>query len=77
MHKLPGLVRLEKFVQVKGEFFNIIIRKLDTFSHSVADNVGHLIGKKGQSGQLGIGVLDLAGSIPVALLFCSSAYVQL
>ena len=69
MHKLPGLVRLEKFVQVKGEFFNIIIRKLDTFSHSVADNVGHLIGKERQSGQLGIGVLDLAGSIPVALLF--------
>ena len=69
MHKLPGLVRFEKLVQIKGEFFNIIIRKLDTFSHSVTDNVGHLIGKEGQSGQLGIGVLDLAGGIPVALLF--------
>lgn len=69
MHKLPGLVRFEKLVQIKGKFFNIILRKLDTFSHSVTDNVGHLIGKKGQSGQLGIGILDLAGSIPVALLF--------
>ena len=47
MHKLPGLVRLEKFVQVKGEFFDIIIRKLYASFHSVTDNVRHLIGEEG------------------------------
>ena len=39
MHNRPRLVRLEKFVQVKGKFFDVVIRKLDTFSHSVTDNV--------------------------------------
>ena len=69
MLKLPGLVRLEKLVQVKGKFLNVIIRKLNAFFHPVTDNVGHLIGEQGQPGQIGIGVLDFAGGVPVTLLF--------
>ena len=46
MDEFPGLVRLEKFIQVKCEFLDIVIRKFYASFHPVTDNVGHLIGKK-------------------------------
>ena len=68
MHKFSRLVGLEKLVQVKSEFFDIIICKLYALSYFVANNVGHLIGEKGQPRQIGIRILHFAGNIPVALL---------
>ena len=69
MHKLAGFICLEKFVQIKSKFFDIVIRKFYALFHTVTNNVGHLIGEKGQSRQIGIRIFNLAGSVPVPLLF--------
>ena len=59
MNELPGFICTEKFIQIKGILFNIIIREFYTLPYLVADDIRHLVGEERQTRQILIWILFL------------------
>ena len=66
--KFPCLVCSEEFIQIEGVFFDIVICELNPTPYFVSDNLGHLVSKQREFGQILIRVLCLVRIVPVSLL---------